>query len=90
MVKKAQNKKHGKMKNKTIARLESKTRPKKDKPTAESEENETAMMCWENLNDSPGKETYEESDDKEKKLVEEMQKPKDEEEHVNSTLHTGN
>ena len=57
---------------------------------AESEENETVMMCWEDLDDSLGKEPYEETNDKEKKPVEEMQKPKDEEEHVNSTLHMGN
>ena len=79
-----------KMKSKTIARLERKYRPEKDKQTAESEENKTAMMCWENLEDSLGKESYEETDDEEKKLVKEMQKPKDEEDHVNSTLHMGN
>ena len=79
-----------KMKSKTIARLESKTRPEKDKQMAESEENKTAMMCWENLEDPLGKEPYKETDDEEKKLVEEMQKPKDEEEHVNSTPHIGN
>ena len=78
------------MKSKTIARLESKNRPEKDKQMAETEENETAMMCWENSEDTPGKEPYEETDEKEEKPVEEMQKPKDEEEHVNSTLHMGN
>ena len=36
------------------------------------------------------KDHYEETDDEEEKLVEEMQKPKDEEEHVNSTLNMGN
>ena len=49
-----------------------------------------AMMCWENLEDFPGKEPCEETDDKEKEPDEETQKPKDEEEHVDSTLHTGN
>ena len=78
------------MKSKTIARLESNSRPEKDKQMAETGENETAMLCWENLEDTPGKEPYEETDDKEEKPVEEMQKPKDEEEHVNSTLHMGN
>ena len=48
------------------------------------------MMCWENLDHSLEKDPYEETDDEEKKLVKEMQKPKDEEEHVNSTLHMGN
>ena len=37
-----------------------------------------------------GKEPYKETDGKEKKPVEETQKPKDEEEHLNSTLHMGN
>ena len=78
------------MKSKSITRLESKNRPEKDKQTAETEENKIAMMCWENLEDFLGKEPYEESDDEEKKPVEKMQKPKDEEEHVDSTLHTGN
>ena len=78
------------MKSKTIARLESKTRPDEDKLTAESEEHETAMMCWENLKDSQGKESHEESDNKGKKSVEKIQKPKDEEEHVKSTLYMGN
>ena len=55
-----------------------------------TEETEVAMMCWENLEDSPGKEPYEETDDKEEKPDEEIQKPTDEEEHVDSTLHTGN
>ena len=35
-----------KMKSKTIASMESKNRPGKVKPTAESEENKTVMMCW--------------------------------------------
>ena len=79
-----------KMKSTTITRLESRNRPEKDNQMDESDENKTAMMCWENLEDSPGKEPHKESDDKGKKPVEEMQKPKDEEEHVNSTLHMGN
>ena len=37
-----------------------------------------------------GKKPYKETDDEEEKPVEEMEKPKDEEEHVNSTLHMGN
>ena len=79
-----------KMKSKTIARMERKSRPEKDKLTAESEENETVMMCWENLKDSLGKEPHEESDNKGKKPIEKTQKPKDEEEHVDSTLYMGN
>ena len=77
-------------KSKTLARLESKNRPEKDNQVGETEEIEVVMMCWENLEHSPGKEPYEESDDKEEKPDEETQKPTDEEEHVDSTLHTGN
>ena len=69
-----------KMKSKTISRMERKSRPEKDKLTAESDENKTAMMCWEK--------PQEESDNEGKKPIEKMQKPKDEEEHVDSTLHT--
>ena len=32
------------------------------------------MMCWENLQDSPGKEPYKESDDKEERPDEVIQK----------------
>ena len=56
-----------KMKSKTIPRLESINMPEKYKLMAESEENETAMMCWENLKDSVGKEPREESDNNGKK-----------------------
>ena len=41
---------------KTIARLESKNRPEKDNQVAETEGIEVAMMCWENSEDSLGKE----------------------------------
>ena len=65
-----------KMKSKSITRLESKNWPEKYKQMAESEEIETAMMCWEHLEDSPGKQPYKEIDDKEKKPVEEMKNQK--------------
>ena len=78
------------MKSTTITRIESKNRPGKGKPTAESEENEIAMMCWENLKDSPGKEPHEESDNEGKKPVEKMQNSKDEEQQDDPTLYTGN
>ena len=78
------------MKSKTIPSMDSKNRPGKCKPTAESEENETAMMCWENLKTSLGKEPHKESEHKGKKSVKKMQKQKDEVEHVDPTLHTGN
>ena len=79
-----------KVKSKTTARLESKNRPEKYKLTAESEENKTAMICWENLKDSLLKEPHEESDNEGKKPVVKTQKPKDEEEHDDSTQHMGN
>ena len=75
---------------KTIARLESKNRPEKDNQVAETEEIKVLMICWENSEDSLGKEPYEETDSKEEKPDKETQKPRDEEEHVDSTLHTGN
>ena len=79
-----------KMKTNTITRMESENRPGKGKPMAESEENETMMMCWENLKDSPGKEPHTESENEGKKPVKKMQKPKDEEEHVEPTLNASN
>ena len=48
------------------------------------------MMCWENSEGSLGKEPYEETDNQEERADKEMQNLKDEEEHVNSTLHTDN
>ena len=56
----------------------------------ETEEIKGAMMSWENSEGSPRKEPYEETDDKEERADKEMQKLKDEEEHVDSALHTGN
>ena len=57
---------------------------------AESEENETMMMCWEDLKDSLGKEPHIELENEGEKPVENTQKPKDEEEHVKPTPNTGN
>ena len=74
----------------TIARKESKYRPEKGKPMAESEENETAMICWEDLKDSPGKVPHTESEYEGEKPIRKMQKPRDEEDHVVPTLNTGN
>ena len=48
------------------------------------------MMCWENSEGSLVKEHDKKADDQEGRANEEMQKQKDEEEHVNSMLHTGN
>ena len=57
---------------------------------AESEENITAMMCWEDLKDSLEKAPHTESENKGEKPIEKTQKLKDEEEHVEPTLNTGN
>ena len=78
------------MKTNTIARKESKNRHEKGKPTAENKENETTMMCWENLKDPMAKEHHEESENEGEILIEKMQEPKHEEEHVEPTLYTGN
>ena len=56
----------------------------------ETGEIKVAMMCWENSEGSLVKEFYKETDDQEERADEEMQKLKDEEEHVNCTQHTGN
>ena len=41
---------------------------------AETEEIKVVMMCWENSEDAPGKEPYEETDDKKERPDKEMQK----------------
>ena len=56
----------------------------------ENIENETAIMCREALNDSLKKEPCMGSENEGEKTVKKMQKQKDEEEHVEPTLNTGN
>ena len=63
-----------------------KIRTKKSKSTTKNEEVKTVMICWEAVNDLPEKEQEKE----EKKPVKKMEKSKHEEEHVKSTLNTGN
>ena len=79
-----------KMKMNTIIRMKNKNRPGKGKPMAECEENETIMMCWEDLNASPRKEPHTESENEGEKPIKKMKKPKGEEEHVEPTLNIGN
>ena len=62
-----------KMKTNMIARKESKNRPGRGKPMAESEEHESAMMCWENLKDPLGKEPHKESENEGEKPIKKMQ-----------------
>ena len=56
----------------------------------ETEEDKVPMMCWENSEGSLVEEPNKKTDNQEGRADDEMQKPKDEEEHVDSTLHTGN
>ena len=78
------------MKINTIVRKKGKNRPGGGKPMTENEEKETAMMCWEVLKDSLRKEPHVESENKGEKPVKKMQKPKDEEDHIEPTLNIGN
>ena len=64
--------------------------PEKDFKAQETEEDKVAMMCWENLEGPLAEEPNKETDDQDGRPDEEMQRPKYEEEHVYSTLHTGN
>ena len=48
------------------------------------------MMCCEAMNDLPEEEPHKEQEKIEKRPVEKMEKPKHEEEHVESTLNIGN
>ena len=79
-----------KMKTITIAGMENINRPEKGMPMNESEENKTTMMCWEDLKNSLEKEPHVESENVGEKPVKKTQKRKDEEEHVEPTLNTGN
>ena len=72
---------------KIITRLESKNRPGKDNQAEETEEIKEVMMCWENPEGPLVAEPNKETDDQEGRADNEMQKQKDEEEDVNSTLH---
>ena len=74
---------------KTIARLESENRPEENHQVEETEEDKVVMMCWENSEGSLVEEPNKETDNQEGRDDNEMQKPKDEEAHVDSTLHTG-
>ena len=75
---------------KTITRLKSVNRPKKDYQAVETEKDEVAMMFWENSEGSLVEDPNKKTDDQGGRAEDKIQKPKDEEEHVNSILHTGN
>ena len=67
--------------------MESKNKHEKDHQAEETEEIKTAMMCWENSEGSLVEDHNKETDNQEGRADNEMQIQKDEEEHVNSTLH---
>ena len=73
-----------------IPRKENENRPEKDFQAQETEENEVAMMCWENFEGVLPEEPNEETGSQDGRADDEMEKPKYEEEHANCTLHTGN
>ena len=73
----------------TIVGKKGKSRPGENKSTTKNEENETAMMCWESLNDFLKKEPHEELKNEGEKPVGKTQKQKHEEDHVEPTLNKG-
>ena len=79
-----------KMKSDATNRMEDEIRTKKSKSMTKNEEVETAMICWEAMNDLPEKEPRKEQEKEEKKPIEKTEKSKHEEEHVEPTLNTGN
>ena len=50
----------------------------------------SAMMCWESTSNFPEEEPHKEPEKVAKKPIEKTEKQKHEEEHVKSTLNTGN
>ena len=62
----------------------------RDKSTTKKDNVESAMMCWESTESLAEKENREEPEKMANKLVETTEKQKHEEEHVESTLNTGN
>ena len=79
-----------KMKSDATDRMEDEIRTKKSKSTTKNEEVETAMMCWEAMNDLLEKEPRKEQEKEGKKSIEKTEKSKHEEEHVKPTLNIGN
>ena len=79
-----------KMKPDSTDGMEDELRTKKSKSTTKNEEAEVVIMCWEATNNFLEEEPHKEPEKVEKKPVENMEKPKHEEEHVKPTLNTGN
>ena len=71
-------------------RMEDENRTNKSKSMTKNQEIETAMMCWEAMNDFLEKEPHKEQKNEEEKPTKKTEKSKHEEEHVEPTLNTGN
>ena len=70
--------------------MEHENRPEKGSQVQETEEDKVVMMWWENMDGPLVEEPNEEIGNQNERADNETEKPKDEEEHANSTLHTGN
>ena len=70
--------------------MENENSPEKESQVQETEEDEVVMMCWENTNVSLTEEPEEETSGQNERANDKMEKPEVEEEHADSTLHTGN
>ena len=70
--------------------MENENRPKKDFQAQETEEVKVAMICWKNLEGFLAEEPNEEKGNQDGRADDKMEKPRDEEEHADPTLHTGN
>ena len=79
-----------KTKSNAADRMEDEIRTKKSKSMTKNKELETAIMCWDAVNDLPKKEPHKEQEKEEKKPIKKMEKSKHEEEHVEPTLNIGN
>ena len=89
-IESAKQESQDKMKSDATDRMEDEIRTKKSKSTTKNEEVETAMMCWEAMNDLLENEPRKEQEKEEKKPIEKTEKSKHEEEHVEPTLNIGN
>ena len=70
-------------------KMEVELRTIRSKSTTKNEKVESAMMCWESTSNFTEEEPPKEQEKAVKKSVEKTEKPKHEEEHVETTLNTG-
>ena len=85
--------KQTKYKNETVARKVNKNRTRKDFQVQEMIKDEVAMVCWENQDESQGKEHNKETGREDKRLDDNKGKQNYEEaheEHAECTVNTGN